>query len=122
MATAIGRLTPLLSDAARSTSQVFSKIAYMIHGPASSFPAKSKQLWINRDNSFNPEKHLAFIPPSKIYSMSDIQLKDSPLSFVAVSEPFRLFSTKAVELMRDEIFQPQVLEKYKYCSNLAPAQ
>ena len=71
---------------------------------------------------FDPKKHLAYSPPSKVYSMSDIKLKDSPLSSFAVSEPFRLFSPAAVERMREEIFQPQVMENYKYSSNLAPAQ
>lgn len=53
--------------------------------------------------------------------MSDLKLKDSPLSSFAVSEPFRLFSPSAVQRMREEIFQPQV-QKYQVSSNLAAAQ
>ena len=111
-AVAVERLPPLLSQAARSTSRVFSDVAEMMKSP----------LQLKDDSSFVAKKHLAFSPPSKVYSMNDIKLKDSPLSSFAVSEPFQLFTLEAVERMREEIFKPVVLENYKYSSNLAAAQ
>ena len=111
-AVAVERLPPLLSQAARSTSQVFSDLANMMKSP----------LQLKNASSFDAKKHLQFIPPSKVYSMNDIKLKNSPLSSFAVSEPFQLFTLEAVERMREEIFKPVVLENYKYSSNLAAAQ
>lgn len=111
-AAAVERLPPFLSQAAHSTSQVFSDLANMMKSP----------LQLKNDSSFDPKKHLEFNPPSKVYSMNDIKLKNSPLSSFAVSEPFQLFTLEAVERMREEIFKPVVLENYKYSSNLAAAQ
>lgn len=71
---------------------------------------------------FAPEKHIDFKEPSRTYSMSDIKLKDSPLSSFAVSEPFQLFTSEAVQLMRNEIFKPEVMDNFQYSSNLASCQ
>lgn len=111
-AVAVERLPPFFSQAALSTSQIFSDLANIMKSP----------LQLKRDPSFDSKKHLAFKPPSKVYSMNEIKLKDSPLSSFAVSEPFQLFTLEAVERMREEIFKPVVLENYKYSSNLAAAQ
>ena len=107
-AVATSRFYPLLNKAARSTSQIWANL--------------NKMVTLSPSTGFNAKKHLAFTPPSKTYSMSDIKLKDSPISSFAVSEPFQLFSSEAVERFREEIFKPSVMNKYKYSSNLAPAQ
>ena len=83
----------------------------LIGGPSSSPPIE-----------FDPEKHIDFKEPSRTYSMSDIKLKDSPLSSFAVSEPFQLFTPEAVQLMRAEIFKPEVMNNFQYSSNLASCQ
>ncbi|KAL9104073.1 MAG: hypothetical protein Q9163_000925 [Psora crenata] len=72
--------------------------------------------------AFDPRKHLDFKPPSKIHSMSDIELPNSPISGFAVSEPFQLFTPEAVQRMRAEIFQPEVMNHFQYSSNLAQCQ
>jgi len=41
---------------------------------------------------------------------------------VAVSQPFKLFSDEAVQQMRSEILQPQVMENCGYQSNIAASQ
>lgn len=71
---------------------------------------------------FDPKKHIDFKEPSKTFSMSDLKLKDSPLSSFGVSEPFQLFTPEAVQLMRTEIFKPEVMENFQYSSNLASCQ
>jgi hypothetical protein len=72
---------------------------------------------------FNPGKHLTFEEPTYIHTMEDIGYPSSNgVSPVAVSEPFRLFSEEAVNIMRSEILDPEVQEKYSYTSDIAPRQ
>ncbi|KAI9718332.1 MAG: hypothetical protein M1828_006734 [Chrysothrix sp. TS-e1954] len=72
---------------------------------------------------FDPEKHLAFKTPSEIITMPDIGYpEDTGVSPVAVSQPFQLFSDEAVEVMRESIFKPEVMENCKFSSNIAPCQ
>jgi hypothetical protein len=72
---------------------------------------------------FNPSKHLTFEEPSYVHTMEDIGYPSSNgVSPIAVSEPFRLFSEEAVNIMRDEILDPEVQEKYSYQSDIAPRQ
>jgi len=72
---------------------------------------------------FNPSKHLTFEEPTHIHSMEDIGYPSSNgVSPIAVSEPFRLFSEEAVNIMRSEILDPEVQEKYSYTSDIAPKQ
>lgn len=72
---------------------------------------------------FDPSKHLAFEEPAYIHTMEDIGFRSSNgVSPIAVSEPFRLFSEEAVNMMRKEILHPEVLEKYSYTSDIAPKQ
>jgi hypothetical protein len=72
---------------------------------------------------FNPNKHLTFEEPAYIHTMEDIGYPSSNgVSPVAVSEPFRLFSEEAVNIMRREILDPEVQEKYSYTSDIAPKQ
>ncbi|KAK5014134.1 hypothetical protein LTR60_003515 [Cryomyces antarcticus] len=75
------------------------------------------------DVNFDANKHLAFRPPPQIFSMKDLGFPDNTgVSPVAVSQPFQLFSTEAIEQMRAEILKPEVLETCKYQSNIAACQ
>ena len=115
-AAVIDRFSPLLNAAAHSTTRLLATLANKMQ--------LSLKAVRSPDNNaiFDPKKHLAFTDMPKTISMSDIKLKDSPLSSFAVSEPFQLFSPQAVDSMRKEIFKPEVMNNYKYSSNIAPAQ
>jgi hypothetical protein len=71
---------------------------------------------------FDPEKHLNFKPPSKIFTMEEIGLQDVGVSPNAVSEPFQLFTPEAIKQMRAETLRPEVFENCQYSSNLAKGQ
>ncbi|KAL8874683.1 MAG: hypothetical protein Q9174_000023 [Haloplaca sp. 1 TL-2023] len=72
---------------------------------------------------FDPKKHIQYEPPSKIHTMTDLNLPlDTGISPVAVSEPFHLFSTEAVHRMRSEVLQKSVWDNCQYSSNLAQCQ
>ena len=72
---------------------------------------------------FDPSTHLAYEEPKHILTMEDIGFPASNgVSPVAVSEPFRLFSEEAVNMMRSEILDPEVQEKYSYTSDIAAKQ
>ncbi|KAK0703877.1 hypothetical protein B0T26DRAFT_628427, partial [Lasiosphaeria miniovina] len=69
---------------------------------------------------FDPQKHLNFTPPHKVYTMSDIGLPaDTGVSPLAVSDPFPLFTPEAVARMRAEILSEPVLRNCQYTSNIA---
>ena len=71
-------------------------------------------------SAFQPDQHLAFQPPESIISMKDIGYEEGVgISPMAVSQPFQLFSPKAVQNFRNEILSPRVLEKYSCHSNIA---
>ena len=71
-------------------------------------------------SAFRPDQHLAFQPPEGIISMKDIGYDEGVgISPMAVSQPFQLFSPKAVQNFRNEILSPRVLEKYSCHSNIA---
>jgi hypothetical protein len=71
-------------------------------------------------STFHPDQHLAFQPPESILSMKDIGYDEGVgISPIAVSQPFQLFSPKAVQNFRNEILSPKVLEKYSCQSNIA---
>lgn len=72
---------------------------------------------------FKPEVHLAYEPPKYVHTMEDIDLPmNNGLSPVAVSEPFRLFSEEAIDIMRSEVLCDEVQEKFSYTSDIAPKQ
>ena len=74
-------------------------------------------------DAFDPKKHIGFSPPSKIYTMRDLNLpEDTGVSPVAVSEPFPLFTREAIHRMRAEILSKDVWENCQYSSNLAQCQ
>jgi len=75
------------------------------------------------NDEFNPKKHIDFIPPSKTYTMSDLNLPDDTgVSTFAVSEPFHLFTAEAIHRMRAEVLSKEVWESCQYSSNLAQCQ
>ncbi|RDW77105.1 hypothetical protein BP6252_05158 [Coleophoma cylindrospora] len=72
---------------------------------------------------FNPNKHVVYNEPTNVLTMEDIGYTASNgVSPVAVSDPFALFSEEAIDIMRNEILDPEVLEKYSYTSDIAPKQ
>ena len=74
-------------------------------------------------DDFDPAKHLAFVPPPKVYTMKDLDFpEDAGVSPIAVSEPFSLFTQEAIERMRAEIMSDKVWENCQYSSNLAQCQ
>ena len=72
--------------------------------------------------AFDPETHLNFKPPSKIFSMEELGFQDVGVSPNAVSEPFQLFTPEAIKQMRAETLRPEVFENCQYNSNLAKGQ
>lgn len=73
--------------------------------------------------SFDPAKHIKFTPPSKVWTMQELDYPEGKgISPVGVSEPFPLFNEEAVKQMRAEILDEKVWDKYKYSSNLSQCQ
>ncbi|CZR50692.1 uncharacterized protein PAC_00566 [Phialocephala subalpina] len=105
------RINPSSKETQESLKRSFAKYLAADHGS----PAVGKL--------FNPSKHLQYEEPTHIHTMEDIGFAASKgVSPVAVSEPFRLFSEEAVNIMREEIFDPEVQEKYSYTSDISPRQ
>ena len=74
-------------------------------------------------DEFDPKKHIDFAPPTKTYTMGDLNLpEDTGVSKFAVSEPFHLFTTEAIQRMRAEVLSKDVWESCQYSSNLAQCQ
>jgi hypothetical protein len=73
--------------------------------------------------AFDPQEHLNFASPSKIFTMKDLGLAENTgISPVAVSEPFQLFTPAAIQRMRAEVLSTQVWENCQYSSNLSQCQ
>ncbi len=105
------RLNPSSKETQESLKRSFAKYLASDHGS----PAVGKL--------FLPSKHFAFEEPKYIHTMEDIgYLATSGVSPVAVSEPFRLFSEEAVDIMRAEILDPVVQAQFSYKSDIAPKQ
>ncbi|KAL8914600.1 MAG: hypothetical protein Q9171_000781 [Xanthocarpia ochracea] len=72
---------------------------------------------------FDAEQHLHYEPPTRVHTMKDLRLPENTgISPVAVSEPFRLFTTEAIHRMRAEVLSQDVWDNCKYSSNLAQCQ
>jgi len=69
--------------------------------------------------TFDPQVHLAFEEPSRILLMRDIGFDNIGVSPVAVTQPFQLFGPEAISIMRSEIQNPVVRERYGFASNIA---
>ncbi|KAE8452104.1 hypothetical protein EG329_001571 [Mollisiaceae sp. DMI_Dod_QoI] len=105
------RINPSPKETQESLKRSFAKYLAADHGS----PAVGKL--------FNPNIHIQYEEPAHILTMEDIGFPSSQgVSPIAVSEPFRLFSEEAVNIMRSEIFDPEVQEKYSYTSDIAPKQ
>lgn len=75
------------------------------------------------NDEFNPAQHLAFEPPTSVLMMTDIGYdKDTGISPVAVSEPFRLFTSDAIQRFRDECLSDDVFATCAVKSNIAACQ
>ncbi|KAI3527319.1 hypothetical protein CSPX01_17065 [Colletotrichum filicis] len=59
---------------------------------------------------FNPAKHLAYSPPSKVLTMKDLALEPTVLSPIATTEPFPLLSQEAILRYRQDLFSKDVLD------------
>ena len=71
-------------------------------------------------DTFDPKRDLDFTPPPKIYTMSELSFPEGTgISFVAVSEPFQLFTLNAVRRMRSEILSQVIWDTARYSSNLS---
>jgi hypothetical protein len=72
---------------------------------------------------FDPKPHIKFEEPKSILMMEDIGIpKDTGVSPMAVSDPFRLFSQECIDRFREEVLSPAVMEHCSYKSNIAAMQ
>jgi hypothetical protein len=72
---------------------------------------------------FDPDQHLLYESPERTILMTDIGYKESTgISPVAVSDPFRLFSTEAIQKFRNECLSDEVLANYSVRTNIAACQ
>lgn len=105
--------TPTASDTLKR-----SYAAYTADNEVSSSHAST-----NNGSLFNPEVHLVYQAPEKVYTMEDLALPaNSGVSPIAVSEPFPLFSQDAIDKMRAEVLSDVVMEQFSYTSDIAPKQ
>ncbi|EDU45410.1 hypothetical protein PtrSN002B_001888 [Pyrenophora tritici-repentis] len=73
--------------------------------------------------AFDPKEHLIYKDTPATHTMREIgQREDIGISRVAVTEPFALFSPAAIQIMRSEIAQPEVVQKHSFSSNIAANQ
>ncbi|KAJ5380063.1 uncharacterized protein N7496_002491 [Penicillium cataractarum] len=72
---------------------------------------------IAHKESFDPQKHLCFQHPDKVYTMKEIGLEGHGISSIAASEPFPLFTTEAIKQIRAEVFSEPVLRDCQYTSS-----
>ncbi|KAK9482024.1 hypothetical protein V1527DRAFT_455433 [Lipomyces starkeyi] len=71
--------------------------------------------------SFDPAIHLAFEPPSKRYSFTELGLpKPQNAPDICFTEPFQLFSEEGVRMIRRELFRKEFLDKYMRSWSRAP--
>jgi hypothetical protein len=105
------RLNPSSKETQDGLKRSFAKYLASDHGS----PACGKL--------FDAQRHLAFEAPKYVHTMEDIGYSStSGVSPIAVSEPFRLFSEEAVDIMRTEVLAKEVQENYSYTSDIAPKQ
>jgi hypothetical protein len=60
---------------------------------------------------FDPKIHLNYIPPERIYTMSELGLPLDGTSDFATTEPFQLATEAAVVELRRELLQPNTLKR-----------
>jgi hypothetical protein len=72
---------------------------------------------------FDPAQHLAFEAPENVLMMTDIgYTEDTGISPVAVSDPFPLFTSEAIQKFRDECLSDDVFASCAVRSNIAACQ
>jgi hypothetical protein len=109
-------LTSVLSTDKQGLKRSYETFAQTESRPSNLGPATKNDL-------FDPDVHLAYEPPMKVYTMEDLTLPaGNGVSPVAVSEPFPLFSEEAINRMRTEVLSDVVMEQYSYTSDIAPKQ
>ena len=107
--------SPRLNPSPRETQESLKRSFAKYLATDNNYPAVGKL--------FDPIRHLAYEDPTYVHTMEDIGFPASKgVSPVAVSEPFRLFSEEAVDIMRSEILDKEVQDKYSYTSDIAPKQ
>ncbi|GAB1198101.1 hypothetical protein APSETT444_007409 [Aspergillus pseudonomiae] len=108
-----------------STTTVAPMIAHTVGGPVRLTGARPTnklpqflidEAQVEEKQSFDPEKHMNYQPPSKIYTMNEIGLEGQGISPNAVTAPFQLFTEEAIKQMRAEIFSKAVLDECQYTS------
>ncbi|KAF5002991.1 hypothetical protein FDECE_10465 [Fusarium decemcellulare] len=74
--------------------------------------------------AFDASKHLAYVPPPKVWSLQDLGYPESQgISPVGVSEPFSLFSDEAINEMRRELFTSEkIWTDHRFSSKYAECQ
>ncbi|OJJ70267.1 hypothetical protein ASPBRDRAFT_129489 [Aspergillus brasiliensis CBS 101740] len=75
---------------------------------------------VPQKRTFDPNEHMVYEPPKKIHKMADFGLARAGISPNAISEPFRLLSTEAIEQLRAEVFSEPVLKDCQYASDFCP--
>lgn len=72
---------------------------------------------------FDPKQHLAYKEPESILSMENIGYsKDTGVSPMAVSQPFKLFSDECIQKFRDEVLSEETVKNCSRESTLAACQ
>lgn len=66
---------------------------------------------------FDPEKHLCFKPPERVYTMKEWGYENQGISPIAGSDPFPLFTEEAVRQARRELFSESVLQTRQFASS-----
>lgn len=74
---------------------------------------------VSKVQRFDPDTHLNFTDPEKIYSMKEIGREGAGISPVALTTPFSLFTQEAIEQIRAELFTPEILENHHVTSDFA---
>lgn len=68
---------------------------------------------------FDPEIHLNYKPAHKRLTMEELGLNDgTELSPIGATVPFTLFSEQATRIMRHEVMNPKVWQKYAHSSSI----
>jgi hypothetical protein len=102
-----------------------STMALPLDGPAyqPDFSSSRTPKMMLQKEDFEASKHLIFEAP-EVVMMEDIgYAKDAGVSPVAVSKPFPLFSSSAVQQMRREVFDVRDNHPENiFASNIAPCQ
>jgi hypothetical protein len=98
------------------------KIATLANGGSQAFKKVEADVRSNPISStFDPSIHMAFTPPSKIYTLEEFGLcSPQATGPVAITAPFPLFSTEGIRALRADLFRPELLSKHMYREDKTP--